>query len=329
MKLYKSMLDKIFATSLTKKELDTLLLLLQAQDDLGTVVNVHWKELATKIGMVSQTFYNCIRALEDKGFIEVHNTDGNGNKNDRGMHTIQILVDSAPYEGSDFVDGIISQEDVIRYIKECGSYLNLNEYSLINAKAFRNLKAEEKKIVLTLLWRHQTTTGLMGRQGIRSYDVILTIEKAAELLGFEWKCGEKGKTLRRKIKRYFEAVCQSGLLPITQDDDHAMRWSLDDMHKQLPQYPMHPKTNETAKDSIADKINRRIINTILAHKKAKASTQDVQDTLKLLDEQYKNFTGKKILASSVQDIVVRCIKDHKTLVPSLINMKCRLLLGLV
>jgi len=420
MKLYKTMLNKIYETALTRKELDSLLFLLQVQDDMGCILNVHWSELAAKVGMVSQTFYNCIKGLKEKGFISVHSTCPRGSRNGRGMRTIRVLVgvadkaidggssDSKAIDGRAVQDaiqdalskGIITQTELISHIKACGAYLNLNNYSLVNTAAFRKLKAEEKKIVLTLLWRHQTTMGLRRKKSIqahdvqkviRAYDVRLTQEAAAGLLGFPWRKGRAGVVVRRKIKRYFGGVMASGLLPVSRDCDFALRWAVEDMGRELPAKPVDTgagfgassgtgkdaagagfgatgaglgigggkevghgasadagsakvghrtgsdacsagnnsglSTSDSISDSISDKVNRRIINIMLAQKGVSASFQDIQDCLRLFDEQFRGVTGLKMLAVAVRDVVAACIKEYATLVPAFVNVECRKVLA--
>ncbi|MCL2840836.1 MAG: hypothetical protein FWE05_08675 [Defluviitaleaceae bacterium] len=51
MKLYTSILEKVYLTDLTKKEIDTLLWLLKYQDELVTTVLIHWTEIGTKVKM--------------------------------------------------------------------------------------------------------------------------------------------------------------------------------------------------------------------------------------------------------------------------------------
>jgi len=327
MKLYKSILEQIYKTNLTKKELDTLLFLLQVQDDFGTIVNVHWNEIATKIHMVAQSFYNCVSGLEAKGFITTSNICPNGHKNYRGLHTIQIIVPSAP-EKPQTTGGIVSQIDLQEYIKGCGPYLNLKEYSLINTNTFRGLKADAKKVVLNFMWRHQGTIALYGHPGIKSYDLILTLEGGADLCGFEWHSGRKGAVVRRKMKRYFEDIISSNLLPITQDGNFTLHWALDDMHYPLLECHIHADIPDADTDSIADTTNRRTIYTVLKQKGISSTPEDMQNTLTLFDEQYRGISGMKMLVASVKDIITDCVKSFAALIPSYINKKCREVLGL-
>jgi len=117
MKLYKSMLQQIYTTSLTKKELDTLIYLTQIQDDFGFIVNVHWNEIANQIGMVAQSFYNAIYGLESKGFLSMSNSCLDGTRNFRGMHTIRLLVPTAPEEVS-HQDGIVNEAQLMPHQDE-------------------------------------------------------------------------------------------------------------------------------------------------------------------------------------------------------------------
>jgi len=400
------MLQQIYTTSLTKKELDTLIYLTQIQDDFGFIVNVHWNEIANQIGMVAQSFYDAIYGLESKGFLSMSNSYLDGTRNFRGMHTIRLLVPTAPKEvlhqdgvvneaqltphqdeviseaqptlsqdgiiseaqpvlSQDSVvsethhaspqnsvvseaqlmlpqdaivdkakltlpqNGVISETQLREYIKRCGTYLNMKNYSLVNTATFRHLRVNTKKIILNLLWRHQGTSVLYGRKDIKSRDIRLTLETAASLLGFDWQRGRKGQGVRRNIKRYFEDIISSKLLPVTLDEDYTLHWSLDDTGKELPNQPIHADTPDSITDSIADICNHRTINTILNIKKIWAAPQDMQDTLKLFDEQFRSVSGLKMLAFAVKSIVTDCISRCAALVPAFINAKCRELLRLV
>jgi len=326
MKLYTSLLEKIYTTHLTKKELDTLLFLLQVQDELGTILNVHWKEIALKANMVAQSFYNAVDGLALKGFIKVSNNCPCGTKNGRGFHTIQILVPSAPVELQ--TDGeVISQDNLQTYIKECGSYLNLKNCSLVNTIIFRSLRPDSKKLVLNLLWKRQSIMGLYGKKGIKAHDIHLTLQAAANLLGFNWERGKKGEVVRRKVKRYFDAIIASGLLPVTLDEEYTLHWTLEDMRKPLPEQPLHMDCPNSEFDSIADTSNRRVINTVLAQNKIEADSQEIQDALTVLDNQFKHASGLKILAAGVKGIIIDCVKHYSALIPAYINKKCRELLS--
>jgi len=183
MKLHKSLLERILKSDLKNKELNVLLYLLQVQDDLGTVLNVHWKEICENVGMVAQSFYNSINSLESKGFITVSKECPlSGEHNGWGLHTIQILIPDAPPRPQ--VEKI-SQEELVNYFNACGPYLNLKEYSLINTDIFRKQSAGVKKIILYFLWRHQSNLAI-SKKGMKPHDIILTPMVTAEMLGFEW-----------------------------------------------------------------------------------------------------------------------------------------------
>ena len=251
------MLEKIYTSRLTKKEVDTLLLL-QVQDDFGTVLNVHWKEIVSTVKMASQSFYNAIYGLESKGFIKLsYDCPASGERNFRGFHTIQILTPSAAdvmnendSSNSETLpmssNQTVSVTKLENYIKETGpAYINLRDYSLVNTNTFHKLPPNVKKDNFTLY-----------------YDIKLSLEGAAKLLGFNWEHGRKGAVVRRKIKRYFDAIIDSGLIPVTLDADQTLYWSLDDITKQLPQLSIHKDIPESGADSITDICNRRIMDLL-------------------------------------------------------------------
>ena len=343
MKLYISLLDKILKTHLTKNEIDTLLFLLQVQDEMGLVVDVHWQEVAGIIGMAAQTFYNASYGLANKGFISMSGHCPSGEQNSRGFHTIKILVPSTPEEiesarnGTALVDdcitsGVIPVDGLKNYIKQAGLYLNLKDFSLINKRAFRRLQAEAKKLVLYLLWKKQHGMSVWGAKDARGNkiaprDIVLTAEVAAALLGFTWQSGVKGMVVKRRVLRYFAGVVSSGLLPVNVQGP-ALVWSVENLKLDLPELPIHNSTPESHTDSIADTTNRRILQALLKEKGISANTRDVQDTLSLLDEQFRGVSGLKLLSVAVKTILGDCLKQHLGLIPSFINKQCRRWLGM-
>jgi len=331
MKLYKSILSKM-RKGLTKKQMTTLLFLEQVKDDFGMIVNVHWKEIAQKADMVAQSFYNSIRGLEREGFIKVTKSDASGKVNNFGYHTIQILVQTA-HNLRDITNGTVpeiisgkaSLEEINNYWKSAGQYLNLKEYSLINTEVFRKLTVNAQLIVLDLLLSHSNS---MNSGTYARWHISLSLAKAAKDLGFVWEHGKKGEVVRRKMKRYFTAIIESGLLPLEMDENFTIHWDIHNQGLFLPEQPLHADIEGGEMDSIAETCNRRVINTVLKQEKAEADANDIKDTLQVL-EQFKKISGFKILSTGVKNIIADCIVQCQTIVPSYINVKVREFLELI
>ena len=331
MKLYKSILLKM-RKGLTKKQVATLLFLEQVKDDFGMIVNVHWKEIAKQADMVAQSFYNSIRGLESAGFIKVTKSDASGNANNFGYHTIQMLVPTA-HKLEDITNGTVpeiiagkaSLEELNNYWKSAGQYLNLKEYSLVNTEAFRKLTVNAQLIVLDLLLSHSNS---MNSGTYAPWHISLSLAKAAKDLGFVWEHGKKGEVVRRKMKRYYTAIIESGLLPLEMDENFTIHWDMDNQGLFLPEQHLYADIEGSERDSIAETCNRRVINTVLEQEKAEADADDVKDTLQVL-EQFKKMSGLKILSTGVKNIIKDCIIQCQTIVPSYINVKVREFLGLI
>jgi len=116
---------------------------------------------------------------------------------------------------------------------------------------------------------------------------------------------------------------------ITSDMATKVLKSLGDANGISPIHPLYPIYPINPSDSLSDIPNRRLINIILHKTKITTNKQDIQDTLRLLDEQYRSVSGLKILASGVKMLVKDCLLSCGTLIPSYINVKVRELLGLV
>lgn len=306
MKLYTSLREQVNKTHLTKKEIDTLLWLLRSQDDFGTVLLVHWKELTTKAKMVAQSFYNAVNGLEAKGIITkniggaeqegvelegVHRDQDDEEQNQnfaegfRGFHSIQILTPTVSVGVSVSGDTqcqhnptYVSVETLKSHIVSNGTYLNLRDCGIVYTDTFRRLQAEAKKIILHLLYVRQSCLGVLGKRrygkAIIPNDMVLTLRNAAELLGIPWKTGKKGEVARRKVKRYFTSIASCDLLCVRLCEASKLHFSLEDMKKDLTYKGDDISAIQENGDSLTDITNRRIIDIVLNRKAIKASPLD-------------------------------------------------------
>ncbi|WP_455938316.1 hypothetical protein [Gemella morbillorum] len=68
------LIQKIYSSDLTKCEIIALIELIKISDEEG-ITNVYYKEMVEAIGCNTATFYNAIRSLQEKGFIEYKKDD--------------------------------------------------------------------------------------------------------------------------------------------------------------------------------------------------------------------------------------------------------------
>jgi DNA-binding Lrp family transcriptional regulator len=300
---------------------------LQIADEVGMVSNLIWSEIAKKVSMSTQSVYNSFKKLDDCGYFIETRTDIDGNKLFRGYRNIQLLQFQC--EEADGKNATLSArgatKDIHKHIvgmaKKFGGYLNLKEYSLVNTKAFRKMSAPAQRITMLLCWEHSGRAAKYGMDGIKTYDIILTMDRIAGILGYDLnsRCKKERRNARRNIKSYFDAIVASRLLPVKIDHRYALCWSKEDFGKSLPYHPIHADIKGSENDSIADTVNRRIINTELKKEGIEVSADVIEESLTPLDEQFRTFTGIKILAQGVKKIVVSCIKQFGTIIPSAIN----------
>lgn len=111
---------------LTTTEMNILLLLVRYQDDDGLVIGVHYKDFMDELNFKSrQTFYNVLRSLKEKNFIEY-------TQNVKGDYDVVVLDN----------EGYTKQED--------HDYINLNR-NIFRDKIFYKMKGHEKYLLMKLM----------------------------------------------------------------------------------------------------------------------------------------------------------------------------------
>lgn len=120
---------------ITSKSIDTLLYLCANQNAIGDFYGIYYKTTCLKLNISAQTFYNCITQLENLGYIKI-------NWYDRKAWSGTIL-------NNVFLD---TQDDKKGYMK--------TNIDFLYSSKFRNLRANEKKIIFYLLLNYRPDKGL-------------------------------------------------------------------------------------------------------------------------------------------------------------------------
>lgn len=113
--------------NVTATEIDLLLYLSKIEDTFGNVKGLYYKDVCKDLDCCKQTFYNALKGLETKGYIAI-----NFNYKEQKYWDLTIL------------NNIFTNEK-----DDKKSYLNTNK-KIFYTTEFRNLKANEKKLVIHL-----------------------------------------------------------------------------------------------------------------------------------------------------------------------------------
>ena len=285
MKLSLPLLKKICdpISGCTKKEIDAILYLTQQQDDSGTIVSVHWKEIAANVGMSLQKFYDVMQALIIKDIIKIEEAVSDTERPGWGFRDIVIKDNNFMNEA-----GEVTKESLAK------GYLNLDKYPLINTAAFRKFTRSETAVVLYMLSRHSISASKN-----KTSDIIVTLHKIMEITGKQ----------RRSAKKFAMTIYRSGLLPVNISDDNDLIWA----SKNILNFDGQPPVQ-----SQADRRNERIISIILKKQGIEVCREVFLEVLKILGKQYSIQAG-----IVVRNIIRKCIQKFKTLIPGFINRSCR------
>jgi hypothetical protein len=159
-KISYQLVDKIIQYA-TGGEIDLILYLARRQNAFGNVRGIYYKDICMELGICKQTFYNALYGLEKKEIIYIDWTNG------RDWNI--TLIDNVFLSYKDFKKG----------------YLNINRDFLHRAE-FRNLKPNEKRLILKLLKVYRTDQNFKIR-----------LSKLCQWIGV-------GKRL---LKKYLKRIC--------------------------------------------------------------------------------------------------------------------------
>jgi len=124
MRIKYKLLEKMIG--LTNREMDFLLYVARHQDPEGNIIGVYYDDVCKQADMCKQTFYSCLKSLQDKGLITyTKNTDID--------YDLKILNNDFSYKES-YKEG----------------YINLNR-KVFRRGRFKKLKANEKWLLLEFL----------------------------------------------------------------------------------------------------------------------------------------------------------------------------------
>lgn len=181
--------QSLFDKNLTGKEIDFLIVLSFYQDKRGVVQGMHYRKMMAEAGMSAQSFYDCMRSLEEKAVVHavgVHND-----------YDITLC-------GNDFT--IYSDED---YKEGRVKYLSTN-CRLFRDCNFRRLKPKQKLLVMAL-YQIQSAG---APNGVQSYRIGREkfYQKYTRLL--DVSCRTLQKYLKM-LKLYFSIGLKDGIYYFT------------------------------------------------------------------------------------------------------------------
>lgn len=132
MKLSYQLLEKMNNDNLKPTRIELLIYLVKNQDNAtGKVFGVHHKDVKAACGMVRQSFYNALKDLEQRDYIETL-------RHKEGYYTIKVKNNSFP--------------ELAQGKKPVNHYIDLQKQAF-NSKDFKALKANEKFLMLMLYKR--------------------------------------------------------------------------------------------------------------------------------------------------------------------------------
>ena len=309
--------------NLTRSETTLLLMLLMNQDQTGIVVSSKWSEWYRDeegnvkiLGLSHTSIFNARGGLETKGLIKLIPTDVYGEYDIQILHFQDETLDGYILKSS-MQGAIVDLEGFIKKkAKATGGYFNFKgadyEYiSIINGLIAQRIHAKALLIALEICSLHSQWVSMMKGRGIKIYDIRLTLEDAAKMFGFDMDTKEARKNTRDKIKRYFNAIVASGLLPVYLDENYSLCIKKEDFDK-FPSSANLPTNAETT--------NSRVIKITTKNKGVPIDSNDKADTLRVVNSQYNKMFNLTLTAKGIQRIVSECISKHGAVIPRAINI---------
>lgn len=135
-KLARTIIDKVLKDTLSRTHINLLIYLALIQDCYGYVEGIYYKDVSLAIYVCYQTFYNALKKLEEKRYIEIleHNIDDSW--------SVRILNNVFATDKDD----------------EKG-YLNVNR-DIFFSPDFKKMKPSEQKAILFLMTYYKPETGM-------------------------------------------------------------------------------------------------------------------------------------------------------------------------
>lgn len=190
-KLSAKVLEKMFAASLTAKEIDFILYIGRFQNDCGYIEGIYYKDVCRELDISYQSFYDIKKSLQEKGIVKCQ-------KKNYFDWDMTIL------------DNDFSQPE--SFSKGSAGYVNLN-HQLFRQKNFLRLKAGAKLMAIDFLKINLTSnkTFIIGtKKLISKYMDLLevgkrTIQEHLSMLRLFFHIGIKEKkyyiTARSKFRK--------------------------------------------------------------------------------------------------------------------------------
>lgn len=179
----------LFEKNLTGKEIDFLIVLSFYQDKRGVVQGMHYRKMMEEAGMSAQSFYDCMRSLDEKEVVHAV-----------GVHNDYDIT----FVGNDFT--LYNDED---YKQGRVKYLSTN-CRLFRDCNFRHLKPKQKLLVMAL-YQIQSAG---APNGVQSYRIGREkfYQKYTRLL--DVSCRTLQKYLKM-LKLYFSIGLKDGIYYFT------------------------------------------------------------------------------------------------------------------
>lgn len=163
---------------LTTSEMNILLLLVRYQDENGLVIGAHYKDFMNELNFKSrQTFYNVLRSLKEKNFIEY-------TQSVKGDYDVVVLDN----------EGYTKQED--------HDYINLNRRIFQN-KNFYKMKGHEKYLMMKLMRLTAKNRGKYLREAKAFYQECITELQVTRRVINQYL---------HTLKQYFSVIKRKGVL---------------------------------------------------------------------------------------------------------------------
>ncbi len=186
MKLSYQLLEKMNSDNLKPTRIELLIYLVKNQDNVtGRVYGVHHKDVKTACGMVRQSFYNALKDLEERDYIETK-------RHKEGYYTVWVKNNSYP--------------ELAQGKKPLKHYIDLQKKAF-NSKKFDELKANEKLMMMLLYKRTHE-----GRNN--SYEI--GVEKFYDKYTNEFNVSKRAvRSYLHSLKEFFSAGIKDGKYYIT------------------------------------------------------------------------------------------------------------------
>ena len=295
--------------------------LLKNQDRTGLVVSSKWSEWYKILGLSHQSIFNARNGMAAKGYIKLIPTGMHGIYDIQILHFQDEVMDNRILELS--MQGAIANPGgfIKKIAKKFGGYFSFKgedyEYvSIIDDVIALRLHPKALQIALEACSRHSQLVS-MGDKGVKIYDIRLPMKDIAKMFGFDMDSKEARKNTRDKIRRYFNAIVASGLLPVYLDENYSLCLKKEDFDK-FPSSANLPTNAETTNARVIKNTAKRMGAPIDSNDETVA--RDIADILKVVNSQYNKVYGLTLMAKGVQRIASECISKYGAIIPRAINI---------